>query len=74
MLAFLLFRRGFKELRCFMQQLNITLWMNEAKDWSIQINGQRYEHVPVEVMESLVECALIVAQRSLYEAAKRRPV
>ena len=57
-----------------MRQLNITLWMNEAKDWSFEINGQRYEHVPAEVMENLVECALIVAQRSLCEAAKRRPV
>ena len=29
----------------------------------LEINGQRYEHVSAEIMENLVECALIVLQR-----------
>lgn len=57
-----------------MQRLNVTLWMNETEDWSVEINGLRYEHVSSEIVEDLVECALIVAQSSLAEAATRRPV
>jgi hypothetical protein len=73
MLAFLLFRLGFKEVRCFMQEINIKLWLNDAQAWSIEINGLRHERVCSEIMEDLVEVAMILAQRSLTEAATRRP-
>jgi hypothetical protein len=49
-----------------MKQLKIDLWHNEeAFDWSIEINGMRHEHVTSEILEALVECALIVAETSL---------
>ena len=49
-----------------MLQIKIDLWHNdEMLDWSIEINGLRHEHVTSEVIETLVECALIVAERSL---------
>jgi hypothetical protein len=34
-------------------------------DWSIEINGLRHEHVTSEIIETLVECAVIVAEKSL---------
>jgi len=52
-----------------MQQVKINLWHNdEAMDWSIEDNGLRNEHVTSEIIESLVECALIVAEKSLTSA------
>ena len=52
-----------------MQKLKIGLWLNdEALDWSIEINGLRHEHVTSEILEALVECALIVAENSLTRA------
>ena len=49
-----------------MQQIKIDLWHHdEALDWFIEINGLRHEHVTSEVIETLVECALIVAEKSL---------
>jgi hypothetical protein len=52
-----------------MQQIKINLWLNdEAMDWSIEVNGLRNEHVTSEIIESLVECALIVAEKSLTRA------
>ena len=52
-----------------MQQIKINLWLNdEAMDWSIEVNGLRNEHVTSEIIESLVECALIVAEKSLTSA------
>ena len=53
-----------------MQQIKIDLWHNdEALDWSIEIDGLRHEHVSSEVLETLVECALIVAEKSLTSVA-----
>ena len=72
--AFPLSATTFLDLAFHMQKLNVTLWMNPVEDWSVEINGLRYEHVSAEVMENLVECALIVAQKSLIEAATRLPV
>jgi hypothetical protein len=46
---------------------------DESLDWSVKINGQRHEHVTSEVMEALVECAMIVAQMSLTRALTTRP-
>jgi hypothetical protein len=49
-----------------MLQIKIDLWHNvEALDWSIEINGLRHEHVTSEIIETLVECVLIVAEKSL---------
>jgi hypothetical protein len=54
-----------------MQQIKINLWHNDqAMDWSIEIDGLRNEHVTSEVLETLVECALIVAEKSLTTRAK----
>jgi hypothetical protein len=54
---------------CRMQEIKIDLWHNdEALDWSIEINGLRHEHVTSEIMETLVECAFIVAENSLTRA------
>jgi hypothetical protein len=51
-----------------MHGLIIQIWFNEvARDWSIEINNLRHEHVTNKIMEDLVECALIVAERSLTE-------
>jgi hypothetical protein len=47
------------------EELWIKLCYNaELLDWSVEINGLRHEHVTTEVMEALVECALIVAEMS----------
>jgi hypothetical protein len=48
-----------------MQEITIRLWRNAAGDWSVEINSLRHEHVSTEVMESLVESAMIVAEESL---------
>jgi hypothetical protein len=52
-----------------MKKLKIDVWHNdEALDWTIEINGLRHEHVTSDVMEALVECALIVAETSVPKA------
>jgi hypothetical protein len=52
-----------------MKRLKIDLWLNdEALDWSLEINGQHHEHITSEIVEALVECALIVAENSLTRA------
>ena len=56
-----------------MKELKIDLSHNyEAQDWSVEINGLRHEHITSEIMEDLVECALIVAERTLTEASTRQ--
>jgi hypothetical protein len=56
------------------REIKICLWHNdESLDWSMEINGQRHEHVTSEIMEALVECALIVAQMSLTRRLTSRP-
>jgi hypothetical protein len=48
------------------QKIIITLSRNLAmRDWSVEIDGQRHEHVTADVVEALVECQLIVAETSL---------
>lgn len=56
-----------------MHELTLRLWLNETEDWSIEINGRRHENVPAEVMEALVEAALISAETSLSEMTSQRP-
>jgi hypothetical protein len=56
------------------QEIKICLWHNdESLDWSTEINGQRHEHVTSEIVEALVECALILAQISLTRAFAHQP-
>jgi hypothetical protein len=57
-----------------MQEINIKLWRNsESQSWTIEINGLRHEHVNTEILESLVEAALIAAEEALLVAAAQRP-
>jgi hypothetical protein len=57
-----------------MQEINVKLWRNNREqDWSVEINGKRYESVPIELIEELVERALIVAEESIIEVVTRRP-
>jgi hypothetical protein len=54
--------------------IRLILWHNdESLDWSVEIDGQRHEHVTSEVMEALVECAVIVSQMSFTRALSQRP-
>jgi hypothetical protein len=56
------------------REIRISLWHNdESDDWSIKINGQHHHHITSEIMEGLVECALIVAQTSLTRALAQKP-
>jgi hypothetical protein len=56
------------------QEIEIRMWHNdESLDWSVEINGRRHEHITSEIMEALVECALIVAQMSLTQVVAARP-
>jgi hypothetical protein len=56
------------------QEIKICLWHNdESLDWSVEINGQHHEHVSSEILEALVECALILAQISLTRAFAHQP-
>jgi hypothetical protein len=49
-----------------MQELHLQIWRNEeAGDWSVVINSLRYEHITSQILEDLVECAVIVAENSL---------
>ena len=49
-----------------MKELRLQISRNEeAGDWSVVINGLRYEHISSQIMEDLVECAVIVAENSL---------
>jgi hypothetical protein len=57
-----------------MQEINVKLWRNHGQqDWSVEINGKRYESVAIELIEELMERALIDAEESLIEATARRP-
>jgi hypothetical protein len=56
------------------REIRISLWHNdESDDWSIKINGEHHDQLTSEIMEALVECALIVAQTSLTRAFAQRP-
>jgi hypothetical protein len=56
-----------------MQEINIKIWLSAADDWSIEINGLRHDHVSSQIMEALVETSMVMAEKSLIEAASRRP-
>jgi len=49
-----------------MKELHLQISRNEeAGDWSVGINGLRYEHISSEILEGLIECAVIVVENSL---------
>jgi hypothetical protein len=49
-----------------MKELHLQISRNEeAEDWSVVINGLRYEHISSQILEDLVECSVIVAENSL---------
>ena len=55
-----------------MQEIRVRLWRNsEAKDWSVDIDGLLHEHISSEILEALVECALVAAEGSLLQAEAR---
>jgi hypothetical protein len=52
------------------REISIKLWHNDGSlDWSVEINSQRHEHVASDVVEALVECAVIFAEMSLERAS-----
>jgi hypothetical protein len=56
------------------QGIQIYICYNdESFDWSFEINGQSHNHVTSNVMEALVEGALINIELSLMRAFSRRP-
>jgi hypothetical protein len=56
------------------QEIRIYILRNdESLDWSVEINGVRHDHVTSEVMEALVECAVIIAETSLMGGSATRP-
>jgi hypothetical protein len=45
-----------------MQDIQLKLWRNDRQqDWSAEINGTRYDSVSLDVIESLVQYALLSA-------------
>jgi hypothetical protein len=55
-----------------MQEIKIRFWRNaKAQDWSVEINGLRHEHVSSEILEDLVETALIAGEEQLMELTTR---
>jgi hypothetical protein len=54
-----------------MQELNIKLWRNREKQWSVEINGNRHEAMAIGMVEELVERAMVGAELS--EEVTRRP-
>ena len=52
-----------------MEAINIALSRNfREKDWSVEIDGKRHEHVSTDTLDDLVDYALIAAQQNLLEA------
>lgn len=55
------------------QGMNVIITLNNAAlDWSVEINGVLIEHVTSEIMEVLLECAIIKAQLSLTGSCETR--
>jgi hypothetical protein len=55
-------------------EIVFKLWRNkEEKDWTAEINGQRYEAVTIEWIHELVHRALLNAEDSLIENESKPP-
>ena len=51
-----------------MLKIHVTFcWNNEGKDWTLEINDLRHDHISSEVLKGLVETTVTVAERSLVE-------
>jgi len=66
-----------RSLNCLWATIEEEIWIrmvhnDDTLDWSVVINGRRHDHVTSEIMEALVECALIVGQASLTRILSRR--
>jgi hypothetical protein len=55
-----------------MRELVIKISLTETDDWCVEINGHRYDHVSAEIMEGLVEAAVIETEMVLTELATER--
>jgi hypothetical protein len=52
-----------------MQQINFRLWRDRGDfDWTLEVNGSRYESVPMDLIERLVQHAIIDAEETLTAA------
>jgi hypothetical protein len=50
------------------EAINVILSRNlTEKNWSVEIDGNLYEHISTKTLDDLVEYALIAAQQSLLE-------
>lgn len=57
-----------------MYEIIFKLWRNEEeKNWTAEINGQRYERVAIGWIHAHVHGALLDAEDSLIEIAKKVP-
>ena len=55
-----------------MYEIVLKLWRNrEEKNWTAEINGQRYGAVSIESIHELVYRALLDAEESLVEIPRR---
>jgi hypothetical protein len=50
----------------------IAIYDKQSLEWSVDINGQRYERLPFKVMEDFIECALVATEVSLRRKSCRR--
>lgn len=54
-----------------MLEINLKIqWNEEAENWSLEINGEHHKHIQSEVLEALVEAAVINAEKLLAEKEK----
>ena len=52
-----------------MRELVLAIRLTDKHDWSIEINGRKYEHISPEIMEELVVAAVIETEMMLTELA-----
>jgi hypothetical protein len=56
------------------RKIDIHMWMNvESLDWSLEINGHRWEHATLEDVESLIECSVVATVLSVMKTFSARP-
>jgi hypothetical protein len=52
----------------YMQHINFKLWRAaHDHDWSVEVNGSRYESVPVDLIKQLVQHAILDAEDCLIQ-------
>jgi len=51
-----------------MQEIQIKLWRHQdSQDWSVEILGRKYEHIPLGTVDDLVDYFLVAAQQMLVD-------